>query len=153
MERAKIEMENRVVDLYKASPAFDAFMHREFRNNIKEYRYFLHQVASLEALEKMDRVMANNEGLPKIYANDKAGSNILGAKIDKGPDPDFDYTPLFSEGKEDLILNGKEESEGESNEDQIPLSMIVRQSSLKGKDIGQSFGHVDASQNPDPPAK
>ncbi|KAL5798688.1 hypothetical protein ACOSQ2_003508 [Xanthoceras sorbifolium] len=34
-------MEIRAVDRYKNSPAFNAFMHREFRNAMKEYQTFL----------------------------------------------------------------------------------------------------------------
>ncbi|KAL5831660.1 hypothetical protein ACOSQ4_017014 [Xanthoceras sorbifolium] len=56
------------------------------------------------------RMWKLSEGHSKVYANDKAGSNILRAKMDKGSNPDFDYAPLFSEDEGDLVLSEKDET-------------------------------------------
>ncbi|KAL5842284.1 hypothetical protein ACOSQ3_012887 [Xanthoceras sorbifolium] len=102
-------------------------------------------VASLNKLLDDARFLSK-EGDPKIYANDKAGSHFLRGPIDEGPDPDYDYSPLFSVGEEDLILSEKKDSEDdEPNEDQIPLSKYVKASiPSTGTDVGQSSGQVDA---------
>ncbi|KAL5799511.1 hypothetical protein ACOSQ4_032395 [Xanthoceras sorbifolium] len=137
MEGTKAEMEIRV-----------------FRNDIKECRSLIETVASPEVLERIDCDMANNllvldmhmeipnqEGHPKVYVNDKAGSNIFGSRMDNGPDPDFDY--ILSDGEKDLVLSEKEESESESDEDKIPLSKFAKSGlSSKGTDAGQGSGFV-----------
>ncbi|KAL5799438.1 hypothetical protein ACOSQ4_032322 [Xanthoceras sorbifolium] len=144
MKRAKIEMEIRAMDRYKASPTFDAFMHREFRNDINECRELIQSDVSPEVLHTIDLAIANNvnrskvdlqharkvwrahcwswkllvldmhieipkqAGMPKAYGSEKSGSNILGSRVDTGPDPDVDYE--LSHGNEDIALSEKKAS-------------------------------------------
>ncbi|KAL5812869.1 hypothetical protein ACOSQ3_027819 [Xanthoceras sorbifolium] len=58
---------------------------------------------------KMHLEIPSNEGDPKVYANDKAGFHLLGGPMDEGPDPDYDYYSLFSEGEKDPVLSENEE--------------------------------------------
>ncbi|KAL5763978.1 hypothetical protein ACOSQ2_016572 [Xanthoceras sorbifolium] len=93
----------------------------------------------------------DQEGHPKVYANDKAKFNILGSRMDDGLNPDFYY--ILSVGKEDLALSKKEESESESGEDQIPFSKFAKSGiSSNGTDAGQGSGKGGVLQNPGPSA-
>ncbi|KAL5763239.1 hypothetical protein ACOSP7_019503 [Xanthoceras sorbifolium] len=60
LEGAKIEMEIRAMDHYKDSLAFDAFMHRKFRNGLKECQSFLQDMVNKETLVKLDAAIQNN---------------------------------------------------------------------------------------------
>ncbi|KAL5819387.1 hypothetical protein ACOSQ4_023229 [Xanthoceras sorbifolium] len=121
MDGAKIEMKIRAVDRYKSSLAFDAFMHWKFRNGMKECQSFLQPVADKKVL------VPSKEGDPKVYANDKAGSYILG------------------EGEEDLVLSEKEESD-----DQASIAKFRKGDfPSKGVDIIKSSNKMDSSRNPE----
>ncbi|KAL5744087.1 hypothetical protein ACOSQ2_027203 [Xanthoceras sorbifolium] len=159
IEGAKVEMEIEVVDCYKNSHIFDAFMHREFRNCMKDCQTFLQPLVDKNVLEDLGVDIANNmniskipsqEGVPKIYANNKTGFHFLGGPMDEGPDPDFDYSLLFSEDKDDLVLKENEELEDESDKDRASISKFMKGDlPPKGKDNGESSSQVAPSQNPD----
>ncbi|KAL5758553.1 hypothetical protein ACOSP7_021164 [Xanthoceras sorbifolium] len=151
MDGARTEIEIKAVDRYKTSSVFDAFMHREFRNGMKEYLSFLQLVVSQKVLEDLSRAIANNmkisqdelrkarkfpskEGKPKVYVNDKARSHFLGGRMD-----------------EELVLSEKKESEDKEDDGQAPISKFIKGDlPPKGKDVGESSGQVAPSQNPDP---
>ncbi|KAL5805731.1 hypothetical protein ACOSQ3_028637 [Xanthoceras sorbifolium] len=60
LEGVKTEIGIRAVDRYKASPAFDAFMHREFRNGIKECLNIVESNLDSEARKLMDFAIQSN---------------------------------------------------------------------------------------------
>ncbi|KAL5861411.1 hypothetical protein ACOSQ4_002707 [Xanthoceras sorbifolium] len=53
-------MEIKKVDRYKKSHTFDGFIHREFRNDLKECQSFLQGVADKETLVELDATIQNN---------------------------------------------------------------------------------------------
>ncbi|KAL5797145.1 hypothetical protein ACOSQ2_001965 [Xanthoceras sorbifolium] len=60
LEGMKTEIEIRSVDRYKTSPAFDAFMHREFKNGIQECRNIVESNLDSEAQKLMDLTIQSN---------------------------------------------------------------------------------------------
>ncbi|KAL5840128.1 hypothetical protein ACOSQ4_012736 [Xanthoceras sorbifolium] len=60
LEGMKIEIEIRSVDRYKAFLTFDAFMYREFRNGIQEYRNIVESNLDSEARKLMDLAIQSN---------------------------------------------------------------------------------------------
>ncbi|KAL5764057.1 hypothetical protein ACOSQ2_016651 [Xanthoceras sorbifolium] len=61
VDGAKVLLKIRAVDRYKRSSTFDAFMYREFANEMKESQSFLKDTVDKNALADLDAAIRENE--------------------------------------------------------------------------------------------
>ncbi|KAK0570880.1 hypothetical protein LWI29_007909 [Acer saccharum] len=119
-ETAKTEIGVRAIDLFKHSPAFEAFTHKEFMRGVEACKNLIRSLDHPIVTDQIDESLRVNvqeaeENLKKQIASSQPGNLWLDPLIDYGPDSESEgkefYEEAFQDEKGDCEKGDQEEEE------------------------------------------
>ncbi|KAK0570458.1 hypothetical protein LWI29_001448 [Acer saccharum] len=119
-ETAKTEIGVRAIDLFKHSPAFEAFTHKEFMRGVEACKNLIRSLDHPIVTDQIDESLRVNvqeaeENLKKQIASSQPGNLWLDPLIDYGPDSESEgkefYEEAFQDEKGDCEEGDQEEEE------------------------------------------
>ncbi|KAK0575592.1 hypothetical protein LWI29_003342 [Acer saccharum] len=123
-EMAKTEIGVRAIDLFKHSPAFETFTHREFMRGVKACKNLVRSMEYPIVANQIDESLRLNvqeaeENLKKQITSSQSGNLWLDPLIDYGPDSESEGEEFYEEELQDEEGDREEGDQGEEEEEEI----------------------------------